>query len=99
MDLAQRKTEELTIQKRIANRLLSETDWYVVRNAEIGVAIPEEIATHRSAVREKFSTIENAINACVTEDDFNALFEIPTDDEGNFTGYAIIENWPNKPQI
>lgn len=94
MDLEQRKKEELVIHKRIANKLLTETDWYIVRNAEVATAVPEKISNHRAAVREKFNTIENAINACVTEDDFNALFEIPMDDEGNFTGYAIIENWP-----
>ena len=29
-----------------------------------------------------------------TEEDFNALFEIPMDDDENFTGYSVIENWP-----
>ena len=94
MNLEEKKAIEIKAANSIANAELAKTDWYVVRNAEAGTAIPANVATHRAAVRAKCNTIESAVNACVTEDDCNALFEIPTDDDGNFTGHAIIENWP-----
>lgn len=94
MTLEERKAQEIRAANEIAKYELAKTDWYVTRYSEIQTPIPESIVAHRAAIRQKHDTVVNAVNACVTEDDFNALFEIPTDDEGNFTGYAIIENWP-----
>jgi isoleucyl-tRNA synthetase len=94
MTLEEKKIIEKKAAKNIAQYELQKTDWYVTRQAETGTPIPAAIATHRAALRDKCNAIETAVNACVTEEDFNALFEIPMDDEGNFTGYAVIENWP-----
>ena len=69
--------------KAEANALLHETDWYVVRAAEGGSAIPDAIATARTAVRTACAGIEDKINACDTLDKFIALFSTSEDGDGN----------------
>ena len=48
--------------KKRANGILSKTDWYVTRKSEKSTAIPNNISTHRDAVRTKQSEMETAIN-------------------------------------
>lgn len=46
--------EELQVVKnQEARAYLAATDWYVIRNQETGVAIPEEIAIKRQEAREQ----------------------------------------------
>ena len=46
--------EELqVIRNQEARAYLNSTDWYVIRNQETGVAIPEEIAIKRQEAREQ----------------------------------------------
>ena len=66
--IAQKKTE--------ANALLHETDWYVVRAAEGGSAVPDAIATARAAVRTACAGIETKITNASDLDAFMALFDI-----------------------
>ena len=66
--IAQKKTE--------ANALLHETDWYVVREAEGGSAVPDAIATARAAVRTACAGIETKITNASDLDAFMALFDI-----------------------
>jgi len=80
--------------KAQAQGLLNATDWYIVRNAESSAAIPSEVTTYRAAVRTASGTIEAAIDACTTHDEFMALFVTPTDADGNVTGNAPISDWP-----
>lgn len=82
--------------KETANNLLAKSDWYVVRKSETGTAIPTDIATYRAAVRTATGTIETAINACADLDAFIALFEVPTDADGNVTGNAPIYDFPDE---
>ena len=49
-----------TIKKQAAGSLQA-TDWYVVRKADAGTAIPSAITTHRAAVRTKCAEMETAI--------------------------------------
>ena len=76
------KNQYIKIKKDEANDLLSKTDWYVVRAAEGGSAIPDAIATARTAVRTACAGIEDKINACDTLDKFIALFSTE-DGDGN----------------
>ena len=48
-------TDELAEQQEMvqAREFLNATDWYVIRNLETGVAIPEEITTQRAEARLK----------------------------------------------
>ena len=41
--------------------ILQDTDWYIVRKADAGTAIPSAITTHRAAVRTKCAEMETAI--------------------------------------
>ena len=49
-----------TIKKQAAG-ILQDTDWYVVRKADAGTAVPSAITTHRAAVRTKAAEMETAI--------------------------------------
>jgi hypothetical protein len=60
-DLTELKTNKIDESKRHANQLLSETDWYVVRNAETSTAIPSEITAFRTAVRTNYAALKTAI--------------------------------------
>ena len=99
------KTEALERVKSQAASLLTPTDWYVTRFAEMGydaetgtvsevAVIPEEVKAFRAAVREASNTIESAILATNTLTAFMALHEAPVDADGNTTGPAPINAWP-----
>jgi len=92
------KSQWIAQTKTTANEKLKVHDWYVVRNAEKSVAIPADITTYRDAVRTAASTIETAINACSTLDDFKALFVVPMDDQDppQPTGKPPIYNFPDE---
>jgi len=51
-------------EKVIAGGLLARYDWYVVRKAEKGTAIPSAIQTFRDQVRTACDTREKEIDAC-----------------------------------
>ena len=83
--------------KRQAAGKLAPTDWYVVRKAEDSTAtIPAAVTTYRAAVRTKCGTIETAIDGAEDHAAFMALFDAPTDDDGNPTGNAPINDWPDE---
>jgi hypothetical protein len=52
--------------KSIANGLLSNTDWMVIRKAERNVTIPTATVTYRAAVITEATRLETAINAATT---------------------------------
>ena len=47
--------------KAQAAGILQDTDWYIVRKADAGTAVPSSITTHRAAVRTKAAEQETAI--------------------------------------
>ena len=58
LDIANRE-KELSNEQHLT--YLQETDWYVVRKADTGVAIPTDVANKRQAAREaiqKLSSLE-----------------------------------------
>lgn len=61
--------------KRTAKDLLSETDFYAIRKAETGKAIPPEVIAERQSIRAKSDALELAINALLTVKDI-LTFEI-----------------------
>ena len=82
--------------KAMAKSLLEPTDWYVVRKAEDSTTtIPTNVATYRAAVRTASGTIETAITNASSHSAFMALFDVPVDSDGNPTGKAPINNWPD----
>jgi len=89
------KSNAIAQTKVTAGSLLSATDWMVIKASEVeGYTIPAEIITYRQAVRQASNDIEDAIVACTDLDSFKALYETPVDAEGNVTGNAPINDWP-----
>jgi len=79
-----------------AASLLAPYDWYVVRKAETDKAIPSDVSTYRAAVRTSCANIETAINAVDTHAKFMALYDTPVDSNGEPTGVAPINDWPDE---
>jgi hypothetical protein len=50
--------------KETANKLLTQTDWMVIRKAERNVDIPAAIITYRAAVITECTRLVTAIAAC-----------------------------------
>ena len=88
------KSNAIAQTKVTAGSLLAPTDWYVTRKAETDAEIPADVLTYREAVRTASGAIESAIEACDTLEAFMALYDTPVDAEGNVTGNAPINDWP-----
>ena len=86
------KTNEKNQIKAQAAGLLKSTDWYVVRNAESGTAIPADVTTFRTAVRTKSNEMETAIDNAATIEAVEALFTytVGEDDESS----RPLGEWP-----
>tara|TARA_Y100000004_G_C8826116_1_gene374080 strand:- start:45 stop:509 length:465 start_codon:yes stop_codon:yes gene_type:complete len=65
--VAELKTLKIANLKHLYNQKLAETDWYVIRAAEGGTAVPSDIATERSDLRTECATKEAEINAKTTK--------------------------------
>ena len=90
------KTNAIAQVKATAAGLLAPTDWYIVREQETDEVTPTDILNYRQAVRTASGAIETAILACTTHSEFMALYDAPVDAEGNVTGNAPINNWPEE---
>ena len=88
------KSNAIATVKQQAAGLLTPSDWYVVRKAETDAEIPSDILTYRQSVRTASGAIEAAISGVTTLEAFMALYEAPVDAEGNVTGNAPINDWP-----
>ena len=55
------KTQLIRTVKAQAAGILQDTDWYIVRKADAGTAVPSSITTHRAAVRTKAAAQETQI--------------------------------------
>lgn len=60
--LTESKNEKVQEIKDRANEVLSETDWYIVREQETGEAIPQDVLDHRSEVRSLSDQFETDVN-------------------------------------
>jgi hypothetical protein len=82
--------------KVTAGSLLAPTDWHVVKAAEVAAySVPANISQYRTDVRAASNTIETAIDGAADLDAFIALFDTPVDADGNPTGNAPINDWPD----
>jgi hypothetical protein len=83
--------------KERAGNLLAPTDWHVVKAQEVAsYTVPSAISQYRSDVRQASNTIEAAIDAVTTHAAFLALHDAPVDADGNVTGNAPINDWPDE---
>jgi len=60
--LAKAQEHKINEIKERAYKVLSETDWYVVRNQETGESIPQSVADHRAEVRLLSNDFESDVN-------------------------------------
>ena len=90
-DLDQLKEQWTSKVKQTAGSMLSQTDWYVVRQAENSAAVPAEVLTRRSEIRTLSNEKEAAIAACV---DVDALAAYITGSE-----YGRWEPLPPEPEV
>jgi len=88
------KSNAIAQTKKTAAGLLAPTDWMVVRSAENGTDIPADTLAYRANVRAASNNIEAAISAVTTHAAFMALYNAPVDADGNPTGNAPINDWP-----
>ena len=74
----------IQIVKSQAAANLSDTDWYIVRKADAGTAVPSAITTHRAAVRTKAAEMETAITNASDTPALETLYTyVNTADEGD----------------
>ena len=83
--------------KATAAGLLAPTDWQVIKATEVAAySVPANVSQYRTDVRAASNTIEAAIDAASDIDAFVALWDVPVDADGNPTGNAPINNWPDE---
>ena len=68
-----------TVKQQAAGELQN-TDWYVVRKADAGTAVPSAITTHRAAVRTKAAEMETAITNAADTPALETLYTYTTTD-------------------
>ena len=91
------KSNAIAQTKVTAGSLLAPTDWHIVKASEVsGYTVPAAVTTYRAAVRTASNTIETAITNAADHDAFMALYDVPTDSDGNPTGNAPINDWPDE---
>ena len=64
---------------------LQNTDWYVLRKADAGTAIPSSITTHRAAVRTKCAEMETAITNAADTPALETLYTYTQQEDGSST--------------
>lgn len=85
------------ITKERAGNMLAPTDWMVVKAAEVSsYTLPTATANWRASVRTASNTIEAAIDGVADHAAFLALHDAPVDSDGNPTGNAPINDWPDE---
>lgn len=91
------KSNAIATVKAQAGGLLAPTDWMVIKASEVsGYSVPSATLTYRAAVRTASNTIEAAITAASDLAAFMALYDVPVDADGNPTGNAPINDWPDE---
>ena len=73
-----------TLKQQVAG-ILSDTDWYITRNAEKSTAIPSAISTHRDAVRTKQASMETAITNASNTPALETLYTYTEQSDGTVT--------------
>ena len=71
--------------KAQAAQILQDTDWYVIRKADAGTAVPSSITTHRAAVRTKAAEMETAITNASNTPALETLYTYTKQEDGSVT--------------
>ena len=78
--------------KAQASQLLKDSDWYVIRKADAGTAVPSSITNFRAAVRTKAGEMETAIGNADTVDKLAALYVYTEQEDKSVT--RPLGEWP-----
>ena len=66
--------------------LLANTDWYVIKAADVGsYSVPNNITTYRAAVRTKVNAMETAIDGCANVEALITLLTYTEQEDGSIT--------------
>ena len=79
------KTKLIKTVKQQAAGELQKTDWYIVRKADAGTAVPSAITTHRAAVRTKAAEQETAITNAADTPALETLYTYTKQEDGSVT--------------
>ena len=79
------KTVLIETLKKQAAQILQETDWYIIRKADAGTAVPSSITTHRAAVRTKAAEMETAITNAADTAALETLYTYTEQEDGSVT--------------
>ena len=79
------KTQLIRTIKQQAAGILQNTDWYIVRKADAGTAVPSAITTHRAAVRTKAAEMETAITNASNTPALETLYTYTEQEDGSIT--------------
>ena len=78
--------------KSQAAGFLKDSDWYVIRKADAGTAVPSSITNFRAAVRTKAGEMETAIGNADTVDKLAALYVYTEQEDKSIT--RPLGEWP-----
>lgn len=91
------KTKAIEDIKDEANSKLARTDWMIIKSVEDNTfTVPQSILDYRASVRSKSNSIETSITNAADHAAFRGLYDVPVDDNGNPTGNAPINDWPDE---
>ena len=79
------KTILIETLKKQAAQILQETDWYIIRKADAGTAVPSSITTHRTAVRTKAAQMETSITNAADTAALETLYTYTEQEDGSVT--------------
>ena len=79
------KTVRIETIKKQAAGILAGTDWYIVRKADAGTAVPSAITTHRAAVRTKAAEQETQITNAADTPALETLYKYTKQEDGSVT--------------
>ena len=77
------KTILIETLKKQAAQILQETDWYIIRKADAGTAVPSSITTHRAAVRTKAAQMETSITNASDTAALETLYTYTEQEDGS----------------
>ena len=90
------KTLAIETTKTQAASLLAPYDWQVIKATEVeSYSVPSTVTTYRAAVRAASNNIETSITNASDLAAFIALYDTPVDSNGQPTGNAPINDWPD----
>jgi len=79
------KTQLIRTIKQQAAVELQNTDWYIIRKADAGTAVPSNITAHRAAIRTKAAEMETAITNAADTPALETLYTYTRQEDGSVT--------------